>query len=395
MPVEFDTAFLSDPHAAYAALRSESSAHRAITPDGARVWLVTRYADVRAALADPRLSVDKKHSTTGYAGFSLPPELDANLLNRDGDTHARLRRLIGQAFTPRRAAGLRPHIQHHVDELLSALPRQGTVDLLPALAAPLPITVICDLLGVPEPHRVDFRSWTDAMLAPDPQQPEQARHAVTALQTFLVDLVATKRAAPGEDLLSSLIAEADTHDRLHETELVSAAFLILFAGYENTVHVLGNGLAALLTQPDQLARLRTDPQRIPAAVDEMLRVDPPPQLAIRRFATCDLVLAGETIAAGETVLLSLAAANRDPAVITDPDTVDVDRGCPALHLGFGHGRHYCLGAGLARAEVEITVASLLRAVPDLCLAVDPAELSWRPSFRNRGLHALPVVLTRT
>ncbi|MBA8827828.1 hypothetical protein FHX42_005235 [Saccharopolyspora lacisalsi] len=393
VPVAFDAAFLAAPYATYARLRAQAPVHRAHTPDGSPIWLVTRYNDVQAALADPNLSVDKQHSTTGYAGFSLPPALDANLLNRDAGEHARLRGLVNQAFTPRRVQQLRPRIQHLADELTATLP-DGQVEMMQAWAGPLPITVICELLGIPPDQRPNFQAWTDRMLAP--QTSDDVRGGVAALHEYLLELISSKRRAPGSDVLSDLIAARDAGDHLDENELVSAAFVILFAGYENTVNLLGNGLAALLTHPEQLAALRARPERIPAAVEELLRFDPPPQLAIRRFALTDLELGGMTIPAGDTVMVSLASAHRDPRAYSDPDTLDIDRGCPAAptHLGLGYGRHFCLGAALARTEAEIALTTLLRDCEDLRLAVDPAELAWRPSFRNRGLIRLPVALSR-
>ncbi|GAA4838892.1 cytochrome P450 family protein [Saccharopolyspora rosea] len=378
--MKIDSAFATAPHATYARLREEGPVHRAVAPDGTDVWLVTRYADVRTALADPRLSLDKRHSRDGYRGFSLPPELDANLLNMDGPEHARLRRIIGRAFAPRRIARLRPRVQEITDELLAGL--DGEVDLLPAFCAPLPITVICELLGVDAADRPDFRSWTDTLLAPE--SPEQARAALGSLHRYLLDLVAAKRARPGDDLLSTLIS-LRAEDRLSEDELTSAAFLVLFAGYENTVNLLGNGLVAMLSQPGAVEVVDE------SAVDELIRFDPPPQLAIRRFPVRDIEIGGVAIPAGATVMLSLVSAHHDADRFEAPERI-----CPHRpdnqHLGFGHGPHYCLGASLARMEVEIGLGSLLRRFPNLALAVPEDELRWRNSFRNRGLLSLPVVL---
>ncbi|MQA07069.1 MAG: cytochrome P450 [Pseudonocardiaceae bacterium] len=384
-----DAEFLADAFAAYARLREQCPVHRAVAPDGAPVWLVTRYAEVRAGLTDPRLSLDRENSRTGYRGFSLPAALDANLLNMDPPEHARLRRILTQAFTASRATPSRSRVQAIADELLDALPAHGSTDLLDSFAAPLPITVICELLGVPERDRADFRDWSDAMLAPDPEKPDLARDAVLSLHQFLIGLLADKRAAPADDLLSALVTAGDEHDRLSEEELTSAAFLVLFAGYENTVSLIGNGVAALLSRPAALAKLRAEPESLPSAVHELLRFEPPPQLAIRRFALWDLEIGGHTIPAGDTVLLSLASANRDTAEFAEPDTLRLDR-ADNRHLGFGHGPHFCIGASLAQLEVEIGIGTLLRRLPDLALAVPSAELEWRPSFRNRGLRRLPV-----
>ncbi|MGW2425039.1 cytochrome P450 family protein [Streptomyces sp. NPDC001709] len=379
---------IDHPYDVYRRLRDSAPVHRITGPDGTPAWLVTRYDDVRAALADPRLSLDKRHATAGtYKGLSLPPALDANLLNMDPPDHTRIRRLVGRAFTPRRVHQLREPIRRTADRLLDALGSHGTTDLIASYAAPLPITVICDLLGIPQEDRLDFRQWTDTLTAPDPARPGASKEAMAAMLGFLTRLLAAKRAEPADDLLSDLIAVRDEGDRLSEDELMSLAFIILFAGYENTVQLIGNAVLALLQHPDQLAALREDPAHIPAAVEEFARYDGPAPLGIRRFPVEDVTIAGVTIPAGETVLVSLSAANRDPARFPDPDRLDLSRDA-AGHLALGHGIHYCLGAPLARAETEIALAALLERFPELALG--DAELSRRPSLRARGLLALPV-----
>ncbi|OIK03200.1 cytochrome P450 family protein [Streptomyces monashensis] len=379
---------VSHPYDVYRRLRATAPVHRITGPDGTAAWLVTRYEDVRAALADPRLSLDKRHASAGaYKGFSLPPALDANLLNMDPPDHTRIRRLVGRAFTPRRVQQLRGPVRRTADELLDSLGPHGSTDLVASYAAPLPVTVICDLLGVPAGHRPDFRIWTDALVAPDPARPEAAKEAVVAMLGFFTGLLAAKRAQPADDLLSDLIAVRDEGDRLSEDELMSLAFLILFAGYENTVQLIGNAVLALLQHPDQLAALREDPARIPAAVEELVRFEGPALLGIRRFPVEDVTIAGVTIPAGETVWVSPAAANRDPERFPDPDRLDLSRDATG-HLALGYGIHYCLGAPLARAEVEIALAALLERFPELALA--EGDPTWRRSMRARGLTALPV-----
>jgi cytochrome P450 len=358
-------------------MREQGPVHRLALPDGAVVWLITRYADVRAALADSRLSLDKRHAR-GWRGFALPPALDANLLNMDGPDHSRIRRLVTQAFTPRRVDVLRPRIRQAAGSLLDAIADQGRADLIAAYAGPLPIAVICDLLGIPTRDRADFRCWTNTMLA-TPPEPPAVRAAIGALHGFLTALIAAKRRAPGDDLLSFLIAARDSDDRLSEDELTSLAFLILFAGYENSVNLIGTAALHLLTHRGRTADTT-------ALVDELMRVEPPAPVSIRRFPVVDVTIGGTTIAAGETVLLALAAANRDPARFGDPVAFDADRPDNA-HLSLGHGVHYCLGAALARAEAEIAVEVLVARLPKLALA---GQVSWRPSFRTRGLATLPV-----
>ncbi|MFF7354685.1 MULTISPECIES: cytochrome P450 family protein [Streptomyces] len=379
---------VDQPYDVYRHLRATAPVHRITGPDGTAAWLVTRYEDVRAALADPRLSLDKRRGTAGaYKGLSLPPALDANLLNMDPPDHTRIRRLVGRAFTPRRVQRLREPIRRTADRLLDALGPHGSTDLVASYAAPLPITVICDLLGIPEGDRLDFRQWTDSLTAPDPARPHATKEAMAAMLDFLTRLLGAKRRAPADDLLSDLIAVRDEGDRLGEDELMSLAFLILFAGYENTVQLIGNAVLALLRHPDQLAALREDPARLPAAVEEFARYEGPMLLAMRRFPVEDVTIAGVTIPAGETVWVSLSAADRDPDRFPDPDRLDLSRDATG-QLALGHGIHYCLGAPLARAETEIALAALLERLPELALA--DGEVTWRRSMRARGLRALPV-----
>ncbi|MFB7836144.1 cytochrome P450 [Streptomyces sp. NPDC056056] len=383
---------IKNPHAAYRHLRDAAPVQHIAGPTGEPAWLVTRYDDVRSALADPRLSLDKTNATEGsYRGLSLPPALDANLLNMDPPDHARIRKLVSRAFTPRRVDALRAPIRRTADALLDALGTEGRTDLIAAYAAPLPITVICDLLGIPEDHRKDFRAWTNELIAPDPSRPQAAKQAIGAMIAFFTELIAHKRQHPADDLLTDLTAVRDTDgDRLSEDELTSLAFLILGAGYENSVQLIGNAVHALLRHPQHLDRLRADPSKLPEAVEELARYEGPALLAIRRFPTQDVTIGDQTIPAGETVLLSLAAANRDPHRFSHPDQIDFDRDTSG-HLALGHGIHYCLGAPLARAETEIALAALLERFDTLTLAEpDPR---WRMSQRARGLLDLTVEYT--
>ncbi|MDQ7910952.1 cytochrome P450 [Phytohabitans sp. ZYX-F-186] len=360
-------------------------ARKIALPDGSPVWLVTRYAEVRAALADPRLSLDKRHAT-GWAGFRLPPALDANLLNMDPPQHTRIRSLVSQAFTPRRVEEMRPGVQRLADQLVDALPAGWPVDLIAAYAEPLPIGVVGEMFDVPHDDLARLRGWTNDMVT---GTREAAGAAIGAIHHFLAELVAHRRAAPGTDLLSAMIEARDEGDRLSEDELTSLAFLLLFAGYENTVNLIGTAVLALLRDPARAAALRADESLLPAAVEEFMRFDPPAPVSIRRFPTEDLTIGEVTIAKGETVLLGLAAANRDPDRWTEPDTLDLARP-ENPHVSLGHGIHYCLGAPLARLEARIAIGTLLRRLPDLELAVPAEELRWRPTFRAHGPIELPV-----
>ncbi|WP_239088497.1 cytochrome P450 family protein [Planosporangium mesophilum] len=389
-------------------MREEGPVHRVTLPDGATVWLVTRYADVRQALADPRLSLDKRHARGGWRGFSLPAALDANLLNMDPPDHTRIRRLVGLAFTPRRVEALRPRIRQTADALVDGVATRiaddGVADLVAGYATPLPIAVICDLLGVPAEDRTDFRGWTDTMLATY-AEPTAVRAAIENMRAFLARLLADKRHTPGDDLLSALISARDSaptqtrEDRLTEDELTSLAFLILFAGHETSVNLIGVIAAHLLTCDRDRQRVRRDPGALPALVEELLRVQPPAPLAIRRFAREDVTIGDATtgdptngsitIPAGDTVVLALASANRDPARFTDPTAVDLDRPDNA-HLALGHGVHYCLGAALARVEAHVATEVLFGRLPGLALALPVEDVAWRPTFRTRGPVQLPV-----
>ncbi|MDH6624336.1 cytochrome P450 [Streptomyces sp. LBL] len=387
LPCPFDTEFFTDPYAAYARLRAEAAVHHLNAPDGEPIWLVTRERDVRAALSDPRLSVNKAHSTKGYKGFSLPPALDANLLNVDHDDHLRLRRLVSQAFTARHIAKLRTTIEATTHQLADSIAADGITDLAVAYAYPLPVTVIGDLFAVPETDRLAFASWVTAMLAPD--HPGQVGEAIGHIQAFLTSLVADRRHAPGSDLLSSLIAARDEGDRLSEDELVSLAFLILMAGSENVQHLITSGMLTLLQHPQQLDELRASPALLPDAVEELLRYAHPNQMAIRRFPMEDILIADVVIPRGEAVMLCLASANRDPDRYSDADRFDIHRKDKS-HLALGQGLHYCLGAALGRMEIHAALATLLRRFPRLRLAVPSHELRWRSSWRSHALRELPV-----
>ncbi|EDY51064.1 cytochrome P450 hydroxylase [Streptomyces clavuligerus] len=390
---------MADPYAVYDELRATAPVHRIIGPEGLPVWIVTRYDDVRQGLADPRLSLDKRNALAGnYRGFRLPPVLDAHLLNMDPPDHTRIRKLVTRAFTTRRIEELRKPVRRIADGLLDTMAERDRADLVAAYAGPLPVIVISELLGVPEPSRRDFREWTDAVLLPDPDHPERAKEAAGSLVAFFSGLLAHKRERPGDDLTSALIAVRgeDTArgtgrgaDRLSEDELMSLVFLILLAGYENMVQVIGNAVHALLTHPEWWAALRADPGLLPAAAEEFVRFESPAQLAIRRFPVEDVTIGGTTVPVGETVMLCLGAANRDPDRFPHPERLDLRRDASG-HVALGHGIHYCLGAPLARLETEVAIGALLERFPRLALDVPPEELRRRPSTRARGLIALPV-----
>jgi len=387
--VNLDPAVMADPFPLYRRLRAAGPVHRVTLPNGRSVWLVTRYEEARAALADPRLSLDKRNAAAGsWSGFGLPPALDANLLNLDPPDHTRIRRVIATAFTPRRVESLRGRVQSTVDDCLDRLAGQGRAELVAELALPLALTTMCDLIGVAAEDRRDFRTWTAVLAAQETGQPADLAAAVGNIYRYFADLIAHKRAEPADDLMSALVAARDDEDRLSEDELISAAWLTTFAGNENTIRGIVNGILALLTNPQALAHLRADPQALPAAVEELMRYDGPAQLGIRRFALQDLTIGDVTVRAGDAVMVAIACANRDERRFADPDTLDPTR-TDNQHLAFGNGIHYCFGAPLARLEAEVAIGTLLRRFPDLALAVPEAELRWQLSIRSRDLIELP------
>jgi cytochrome P450 len=313
-----------------------------------------------------------------------------HMLNVDPPDHTRLRRLVSAAFTVRRIEALRPRIEQITDELLDAMAEQDVLDLIDAFAFPLPIQVICELLGVPVADRDSFRAWTNAIIGGVSARDELPA-AAEGLVRYLRDLVRAKRAAPADDLLSALVGVRADRDQLTEDELTSMGFLLLIAGHETTVNLIGNAVYALLNHPDQLARLRAEPALLPAAIEEFLRYESPVETSTFRIATEPVEIAGQVIPAGHTVLIGLLSANHDDTRFPDPDRLDVTRQ-DYPHLAFGHGIHHCLGAPLARLEAKVALGRLLPRHPAIRLAVPSHEVTWKPGTLIRGLTTLPVHL---
>lgn len=387
-------AMAEDPHTLGARLRDSGPAHRITAPDGSTAWLVTRYQDVAALLADPRLSLSKDNAKPdgGYRGFDLPPALDANLLNMDAPQHTRLRRLASPAFGTRQVAAMRPALEKAAQRLADDMAAAGTdADLVADFATPFAVRVISELLGVPERSRGRFRAWTTGMLGAGASR-EGMREIVAEMLRFFTVLITDKRVEPGPDMLSALVAARDADDRLTEDELTSLAFLLLFAGFENSANLMASSLYAVMSDPELRRTAQPhDPAAITALVEEVARHESPALLAIRRFPVEDIEVGGVTVPAGETVLLSLASANRDPRRFADPDAVDPARADLARHLSFGQGIHYCIGAPLARLEAHIAVTVILERFPEVRLRPDAAP-RWQPSPRVRGLASLPARL---
>ncbi|GAB2870782.1 cytochrome P450 family protein [Streptomyces mayteni] len=380
--------FAHDPYRYFAELRQRGPVHRAHLPGDYEAWLVVGYAEARAALGDPRLV--KAFPTD--PGEEEPDRFapGPHLLITDPPDHTRLRRLVSREFTPGRIEALAPRVQQItdtlLDELLAAPERHG--DLVSAFSFPLPITVICELLGVPYLDRDRFRAWSQVVTgAPDA---DTATATLVAMTEYLTGLLAAKRERPGDDLLSALLHTADTAgDRLSQDELLAMCWLLLIAGHETTVGLISNGVLALLRHPEQLAALRADWSLLDNAVEEILRYDGPVPAPTVRFAAEPVEIGGTVIPRRDMVLPVLGDADRDPARFPEPTRFDIRRETRG-HLAFGHGIHYCLGAPLARLEGRVALRALLERAPELALDAHPAALSWHPGVLIRGPLHLPI-----
>ena len=388
----FGPEFTRDPFPFFTKLRQDAPVSLVELPGGLGVWLVTRYDDARQALADPRLSRAASSSngrrlTSGMFNRALTQ----HMLSSDPPDHTRLRRLVSGVFTPRRVELLRPRIAAIADALLDDLDGlDGQVDLIDAFAFPLPIQVICELLGIPASDRDSFRAWSDVVVS-GPAAGDRLGPATNAMVAYIRGLLDARRADPGEDLLGGLVAASDGGDRLSDDELCSMVFLLLVAGHETTVNLIGNAVVGLARDPALAARLRAEPDALPAAVEEFLRYEGPVAVSTYRRSIASVTIGGVDIPAGETVVVSLLSANRDERRFAAPDIFDPDR-ADGGHLAFGHGIHYCLGAPLARAEAQIGLAALLGRFGSIELAVPAGELTFRPGVLLRGVTTLPVRL---
>jgi cytochrome P450 len=384
-------------HAAFAELAGAAPVQKVVLFSGVPAWVVTGYAESRALLAHPALV---KTVGGGPHMDVMPPELNAamntHLLGTNPPDHTRLRRLVTAAFTVRRVEALAPRVQEIADDLLDAMAAAGAdgrpVDLVDGFGFPLPITVITELLGIPPGDRADFRRWSSVAVNGTVHPPDVYVDASRNIVGYVRELITAKRADPGDDLLSALIAVHEDGDRLSRDELTSMVFLLLVAGHETTVNLIVSGTHALLRHPDQLALLRAEPERLPAAVEELLRYDGPLQVTVPSVTAAPIEVGGVTIPAGEVVLPALLAANRDPARFPEPDRLDITRPSNP-HIAFGHGLHHCLGAPLARLEGRIALGALLARFPGLRLADPATEPARNPGLILNGLVALPVVLS--
>jgi cytochrome P450 len=390
--VPFDEdAYYQDPLGFFARLRESRPVAPVRMPGYGRAWIVTRYADVRTVLTDPRLAKDVHRWPGG--GRSRPSEATgvyAHMLHADPPDHTRLRRLVQKAFTPRRVAQMRPRAEKIAAGLLDEMAAAcgDVTDLLGAYARPLPITVLSELLGIP----VADRAWIAVTVAAYDERAEHQR-VERELAAYFAGLIAARRSEPGDDLVSALVVARDNSagDGLTGNELLSAVYLLVMAGFDTTVNLIASGTLALLTHLGQMARLRQDPSLPPAAVEELLRFTNPVNHANDRFTTEDVPVGGVVIPPGEWVFPAISSANRDPARFPGPDRLDLGRDTSG-HVAFSHGVHYCLGAPLARMEAEVALGALLARFPRISLAVAPPELRWRPVSLMNGLESLPVRL---
>lgn len=384
-------ALWEDPYPLYRRLRDEDPVHR--SPFG--MWVLSRHADVLAALKDPRLgSRPSRFSIHAKRDRQNTPaaETARNMVTfLDPPEHTRLRRLLARVMTDNLAAGMRGRVQSLVDELLAPLLARGEMDIVNDFAVPLPVHVIADLLGIPpvdRPRLKEWSTWFFQIFSPVPSDETYQRlnQAIVEFREYLRDRVAERRRAPGQDVISSLIQVRDEQDGLSEDELLTSCILLFANGEEALSHLIGNGMLALLRHPAELARLRDHPDLIRSAVEELLRYDTPAP-TVGRTATEAIEWHGKVIPAGSPVYLLLGAANRDPARFPEPDRLDLARQ-DNDHFGFGAGRHACLGAGIARVEAQVAIGSLIRATRDMTLAIDAPR--WRPGVFIRGLQSLPV-----
>ncbi|QRK13478.1 cytochrome P450 [Archangium violaceum] len=376
-------------------MRQEAPLVRLFDPNlNIPVWVATRYKDVVDLVRDPRFTKDMRKLPDGSPSklrrIDSMEVINRHMLSSDPPDHTRLRTIVSKAFTPRRVEELRPRVTAITHELLDAARARGEVDLLDAFAFPLPITVIAELLGVPVEDRDQFREWTTTIITPPPNGDfEPLQKAGMQFIQYFQGLLARRRADPRDDLLTALMSAEEQGDRLSPQELISMLFLLLVAGHETTVNLIGNGVWALLRNPEQLERLRANPALIESAVEEMLRYRSPVETTTQRWATQDIEFRGQVIPAGESVMGSLLAANHDPEQFPEPEKFDITRE-PNRHVAFGFGIHFCLGAPLARLEGAIAINLLLERMPRLRFAVEPSALRWRDGILVHGLQRLPV-----
>ncbi|WP_010532371.1 cytochrome P450 family protein [Lentibacillus jeotgali] len=388
-------AFNQNPYPVFSKLRENDPVYRTVMADGQYAWIVTRYEDAVSVLKDNRfikdptnLITDEEKRTDRKAEKGV---FMNTMLFSDLPDHKRLRGLVQKAFTPRMIEGLRGRIEEITNDLLDGIQQEGKMEIINDFAFPLPIIVICEMLGVPSEDRNQFRSWSNTLVEANnnPEQIQNVQQDLEAFIGYIHQLITKRRKDPQRDLISSLIRAEEEGDQLTEPELYGVVSLLIIAGHETTVNLIGNGILALLEHPDQMEKLKQQPNMMKTAVEEFLRYNGPVEFSTNRWAGETLDFKGKTIPKGELVLVALDSADRDPDQFKDPNVLDVTRQ-QNRHLAFGKGIHFCLGAPLARLEGGIAFNTLLRRMPDLRLNTDPESLQWRPGMLMRGLKELPV-----
>lgn len=393
----FSSEFKEKAYSFYAKLRGREPVYRFTLPNGQIAWLITRYEDAQVVLKDNRF-IKNPHTLLSQEQINkMIPILERDLLfnhmlNSDPPDHARLRNLVHKAFKPKMIEELRGRIQEIADTLLDAVENKGKMNLIDEFAFPLSIIVICEMLGIPMEDRDQFREWSDTLIGTT-NHPEKIQQALPTFQSFITymgHLIEERRKDSTEDLVSALIHAEAEGERLTEKELYSMIFLLIVAGHETTVNLIGNGVLALLQHPKQLEKLKSNPELTSSAIEEVLRFYGPVELATNRWAGEDVLIHEKLIRKGDMVVVALASANRDEAQFENSDLFDITRK-NNRHLAFGMGSHYCLGAPLARLEGQIALLTLLRRMPNLHMNTDAETLKWRPTYLMRGLIELPVV----
>lgn len=388
--------FKADPFPFLASLRTSQPVYRTRLPDKTPVWLITRYEDVAALLKDERFVKNRRTAMTREQLRKMPwvppmfRPLERNMLDLDPPDHTRLRALVHKVFTPNLIGQMRDRIQILADDLLEGVARKGEMDLINDYALPLPMTIITEILGVPTSDRDKFHKWSKAVVSlSSPHATLRVIPSVWMFIRYLRGFIKRRRLDPQDDLISALIEAEEAGDKLSEDELLAMVFLLLIAGHETTVNLIGIGMLALMEHPDQMEKLRRNPALIKTAVEELLRYSSPVFMSTERYAREDSRIQGVTIPRGEMTLGVIGSANRDESVFENADEFSIARE-PNRHLSFGQGIHFCVGAPLARLEAQIAVNTLLRRMPDLKLSVAVDSLRWRPSMFLRGLEGLPA-----
>lgn len=385
--------FIQNPFPVYKEIRENDPVHQFLLPNGQFAWMVTTFKEASEVLSDSRFVTNYPNESDSNS-TELPPHqeiISRNLLSVNPSDHRRLRRLIQKAFTPRMVEKLRGRVEEISNELLDKVDGKGEMNLIEDFAFPLPIIVICEMLGVPTKDQDKFREWSDVIMEgfSNPHLSHHSEEVMIAFVNYLKELIAERRKHLQDDLISDLLRVEDDGDVLSEHELYALVFVLIIAGHETTVNLIGNGVLALLEHPVQKEKLTSQPELIHAAIEEILRYNGPAEVSNIRFVTEDVEVGGKQIKRGDMVFIALSSANRDPQQFIEPDSFDITREANN-HIAFGKGVHFCLGAPLARMEGEVAINILLKRMPRIQLNTDHDSLEWRAGIIIRGLKEIPV-----